>query len=121
MVTPGARNFSGASRNEIASTMPSQTKIAATATATQVSTAPPHCHSAASPADPLSRLCRVVRRRGHQNELVHSQLCQTRRVGRLRVAQRDGQPQLVAVTPGLLAQPLQGVQLGGDVVGSRAG
>ena len=26
MVTPGARNFSGVSRNEIASTMPSQTK-----------------------------------------------------------------------------------------------
>lgn len=26
-VTPGARNFSGASRNEIASTMPSQTKV----------------------------------------------------------------------------------------------
>ena len=32
-VTLGARNFSGASRNEMASTMPSQTKITATATA----------------------------------------------------------------------------------------
>ncbi len=41
MVTPGARNFSGASRNEIASTMPSQTKIAATATPAQVSTSSP--------------------------------------------------------------------------------
>ena len=32
-VTPGARNFSGASMKEIATTMPSHTKIAATATA----------------------------------------------------------------------------------------
>ncbi|GAA4195977.1 hypothetical protein GCM10023074_21030 [Microbispora amethystogenes] len=35
-VTPGARNFSGASRNEIASTIPSQTKVAAAATAAEV-------------------------------------------------------------------------------------
>lgn len=33
LVTVGARNFSGASRNEIASTMPSHTKVTATATA----------------------------------------------------------------------------------------
>ena len=32
-VTLGARNFSGASRNEMASTMPSQTKVTATAIA----------------------------------------------------------------------------------------
>ena len=37
--TPGARNFSGASMNEIATTMPSHTKIAATATADAALTA----------------------------------------------------------------------------------
>ena len=38
-VTPGARNFSGASMNEIASTMPSQTNTAAAATADAAFTA----------------------------------------------------------------------------------
>ncbi|HEU5386099.1 MAG TPA: hypothetical protein VFV73_09390 [Streptosporangiaceae bacterium] len=33
IVTPGARNFSGASRNEIARTIPSHTKVTATAAA----------------------------------------------------------------------------------------
>ncbi len=36
MVTPGARNFRGASRKEIARTMPSHTKTAAPATAADV-------------------------------------------------------------------------------------
>lgn len=35
MVIPGARNFSGASMNEMARTMPSQVKTAPTATADQ--------------------------------------------------------------------------------------
>src|SRR4051794_11593754 len=38
-VTPGARNFSGASTNEIASTMPSHTKTAAIANLVPASTA----------------------------------------------------------------------------------
>ena len=38
-MTPGARNLSGASRNEIASTMPSQMKVAAIATRELASTA----------------------------------------------------------------------------------
>ncbi len=40
-VTPGARNFSGASRKEIASTMPSHTKVTATATAVPAVTGAP--------------------------------------------------------------------------------
>ena len=47
IVTPGARNFIGASRNEIASTMPSQTKIAATATEEAVFMRDPFPHSLA--------------------------------------------------------------------------
>lgn len=36
MVTPGARNFSGASRKEIARTIPSHTKVTATVRAAAV-------------------------------------------------------------------------------------
>ncbi|GAB3146407.1 hypothetical protein GCM10027161_40100 [Microbispora hainanensis] len=35
IVTPGARNFNGASMKEIASTIPSQTKVAAPPTAAE--------------------------------------------------------------------------------------
>jgi hypothetical protein len=40
-VTLGARNFSGASKNEMASTMPSQTKVTATVIAGPVFTGRP--------------------------------------------------------------------------------
>ena len=40
-VTPGARNFSGVSRNEIASNMPSQTKTTAVASDDEALTGQP--------------------------------------------------------------------------------
>jgi hypothetical protein len=46
-VTPGARNFSGVSRNEIASTMPSQTKTTAVASDVDALTAQPRSSKSA--------------------------------------------------------------------------
>ncbi|GLP69685.1 hypothetical protein TUSST3_63070 [Streptomyces sp. TUS-ST3] len=53
MVTPGARNFSGASRKEIASTIPSHTKVTALAVAADV--------AFIQPTVPLARFAHAVR------------------------------------------------------------